>query len=39
MKMIAEYLAEAAKFDRMANDEKNLDVKVAMQNRPQLIES
>ena len=33
MKMIAEYLAEAAKFDRMANDEKNLDVKVAMQKQ------
>jgi hypothetical protein len=33
MKTIAEYLAEAAKFDRMANDEKSLDVKVAMQKQ------
>ena len=33
MKMIAEYLAEAAKFDRMANDEKSLDVKIAMQKQ------
>ena len=39
MKMIAEYLAEAAKFDRMANDEKSLDVRLPCKNRPQLIES
>jgi len=33
LKIIAEYLSEAAKFDRMANDEKSLDVKIAMQKQ------
>jgi hypothetical protein len=33
MKTISEYLAEAAKFDRMAKDEKSFNVRAAMQNQ------
>jgi hypothetical protein len=33
MKTMTEYLAEAVKFDQMAADEKNLDLKAALQKQ------